>query len=365
MTDSNGGYVISFEQSIASQVISEIEGCKNTRHELSRIADVLDVTYEQIAAVKQAFEDGYDYASIKLVYYKYQAYESLNNDAPILAEFFRGFPHFLRVMQPQLERKSALHTEQASSKNSFNRITVSILGGIYNLTDDHQKIANLSTFLNLKYDYVQQLKSFSQNDGLDLALATRIVDKWAAQRLRSKKTPTITEFFIELEPITQKYRQAIELTKLGATKAHLAIFAGIESKDANQVRKTCGITSAIYDSADECEYEAIYNYIEYSYSNRTEQNLRENYQSILIELCHALDAGLPLYGAERQVKGNYNATFSHLLKLLEYNATYGSPIASSGEKTATGVLCEVIGELYQNRGLTFGEPGELIDNQNW
>ena len=353
---------MTLEQSIASQVISEIEGCKNTVSELTSIADALGVTYKEVLAVKSSFDEGYDYTAIKYVFDQYCTYEKLNNDAPILAEFFKLFPSLLNVLKPQLKTADCHHSQKGDNQKSFRRITTSILSNIYSLTDNHQSVASLSTFLNVKYDYIDQIRQFNAKNGLDFETAKYIMDKWFSQRLRTKATPSISEFFIELEPSVMKYIHAMNLTNLGATKSHLSIFCGLTAKDALVVRKSCGIGTVSYDCSEAHEPDALYEYIEEIYANRTAEQLRGNFNNIMIELCKGLDAGLPLQGFEKQVKGNYNATFSHLLKLLEYNVTYGSPVTTNGRTTATGILCRIIGELYHAQGQYFGEADEFANN---
>ncbi len=347
------------EHNVASQIISEIEGCKNTRYALTNIADILCVEYEEVLAIKTAFEDGYTYEAIKLVYDKYHAYEKLNNDAPVLAEFFRMFPSLFKMLTPELTKSSKGLAINSSNNESFKRITVSVLSNIYNLTDNHRSIASLSTFLNLNYDYIKQIRAFNSKSGLNFELANYIMQKWFAQRLRTKSTPSISEFFIELEPTVKKYLNAMELTKLGANKLHLLIFCGLTPNDAREVRKSCGITTAKYDSAEDHETDALYNYLEQTYEHRTEEQLTNNLNTILIELCHSLDAGLPEL-ADKRVKGSYNATFSHLLKLLEYNAMYGAPVNARGKPTVSGILCKAIRELYLAQGLDFGNEDEEV-----
>lgn len=343
-------------KSLTRRVLSEIE-MSSTSRDVAAISNALDVDVNNVKDVKKAFSQGYGYDVIDALFNKYATFQERHNEPVEIAEFLNMFSELLSRTQMEVPiNESGNQNSEFCYKNSLKRIYKSIIASINYSSVSRLDLLSAANCLNVQFEYVEQVAELLDTE--TSTLANLIIDKWFSAKFSSKKIPTIRQFLSDLSVEFNKYQDAINLTKIGANKEQLLVFTGMSAKDATPVRKSVGITSAVYDQISQGEDVALFDFIEEYYEGQEKRIENIDLIKLLIELSTHLDEGLRLdCGLTQLVRGGYNATFAHLIKLLEYNATYGAQYDTSGKRFITAIICERIAKQYESKGKSFATEG--------
>lgn len=344
---------------IANTVFTAIEkGCKIEFQELS---DLVDVDYQHICYAKDFFENGYSFHDFKSVFAKYLLLQSKLNELPVLAEFFTALPDLVKTINSVPTLPDNIKTQKRSYPK-FEFVANATLSTIYSCLESDSLKLGVATFINAEIEFIQLLKQFYNKYSLDHALCKYIFEKWMIANLKDKKTTSIKLFLANVECITSSFVKASVLLRAGASKEQVYVFANIGSRDATAVRRSLGINKAIYDKYTDEQGDCLFTYIEETFQGQEEYIQESDLSGLLLKLCKALDDGLPqesISDITKLVAGSYNATFSLLLKLLEYNDKYASHYDVSGQRYIFSYIVERIQEQYALKNRAFSDVEKI------